>query len=143
MGNSQMPFAPGRTEFGQQYATPGDAAGQNGVLDSPRLKPRQQGISRAGEMAYPARSLMRSKWKIGFTRQVFGLIGKARAQTAGIAFLQPDDIELHVGLRQRIQIALLAIGQHMRPGARDIFAVCPCNRTGLDIAAKELYRHGA
>src|SRR5699024_2111630 len=73
--------------------------------------------------------------------QVARLVAEARAQTAGIGFLQADHVERSEQVGQAVEVVLLgARGQYAGPAAGDVITVTLHPRAGEDVAAEQAER---
>ena len=126
------------SELRQQQTTPLHPARQGMIGDIDRFNPAQQAIRAGSKAADAAVGLMAPVREAGAFGQVMRLIGKARAQTARIAFVQTDDVVLGRQRGDRIQrTALASCRKRMRPTAGEVIAVASGTGSRLNIGAEQ------
>jgi len=136
VGDGELPTLFSTAERGNQHATTGESAGQNIIQHFSRFEPAQQCISATGDSADSTIGLVAMEREFGQLCQDIALVVKARAKTAGITFLQADNVKLGGEAGQIVKIGALSIRQDMRPGTRDIFTIGTRAGTGLNVAAQ-------
>ena len=98
----------------QQDAAAAEAAGQRVVDDFARFELAQQAVGAGGDAANPAVGLVAPVIEAGALGEVMGLVGETRAQAAGVAFVEADDVLAAGQLGDEVQAATLVAGrQHV------------------------------
>lgn len=97
----------------------------------------EQTVAVLGELAQVAIDLGVPEWKSCLMGEIFGLIQKPAAQTAGINFLQSDQIEGVNQLGYPVQIChAFTQWQKVLPALGDVLMKFAGLDTGLDIKTK-------
>src|SRR4249919_185551 len=124
-------------EARQQYPAAGDAARQGVVDDLDRFQLAQQAIGAGGDATDTTVGLVAPVVEAATLGQVVRLVGEPRAQAAGVALVEADDVVFAGQLRDGVQAQALAHRQHVRPAAGGVVAVATRARAGLDVGAQQ------
>ena len=123
-----------------QRAAPGNASGQRIVEHFARLVAREQAVARGRELGHAPVRLVSPIRELRSLREVLRLVEEARAQAAGVGFLQCDEVEVAEQARELIEILALAVRQHVLPAVRDVVAIALDAAAGEDVAAEQRQR---